>query len=290
MVDRTLRDYCQEARWLLEADRHNEAIALCQEVLQYFPQHLGMYRLLGQAFLAVGNYEGAADFFRRVLSADPEEAVAYAGLAMTHEEDGHLEEALWHWERAIELAPDQEEIREALQRLRSRREGGEKPRVKLTRGALGRLYAREGLRQQAIHEYSTLLLEDPERVDIQMALAELQWWEGQREVAAEVCQDILGKLPYCLKANLILGTLWHGEVSEEGGKALLEIAQALDPENRVAQTLLGPRSPLPPRTVKIPPEELRPPTEGIEKVAVARPERRPTKSLWNRAWRRLIGG
>lgn len=250
MGDRTSQDDCQEARWLLEAERHNEAIALCQNVLQHFPHHLEMYRLLGQAFLAVGDYEGSADLFRRVLSADPEEVVAYVGLAMIHEEDGHLEEALWHWERAFELALDQEEIREALQRLRSRREGGEKPRIKLTQGALGRLYAREGLRQQAIREYRALLLEDPERVDIQVALAELLWREGQREAAAEVCQDILGKLPCCLKANLILGTLWHGEASEEGGKALLEFAQALDPENRVAQALLGPLSPLPPQTVR----------------------------------------
>jgi tetratricopeptide (TPR) repeat protein len=248
-----------------------------------------MYRLLGQVFLAMGDYGGAADLFRRVLSADPEEVVAYAGLAMTHEENGHLEEALWHWERAFELAPDQREIRESLQRIRSWREGGEKPRVKLTRGALGRLYAREGLRQRAIREYGDLLLEDPERVDIQMALAELLWREEQREAAAEVCQDILGKLPYCLKANLILGTLWHSEASEEGGKALLEIAQALDPENLVAQTLLGPLSPLPPRTVHIPPEEMGLPVEGMEEAAIAQPERRPTESLWHRAWRRLMG-
>lgn len=283
-----MRDVCEEARRLLDAERYSEAIALCQEILQYFPQHLRTYRLLGQAFLAIGDYEGSADLFRRVLSADPEEMVAYVGLAMIHEEKDHLEEAIWHWERAFELAPDQEEIREALQRLRSLREGGEKPRIKLTRGALGRLYAREGLRQQAIHEYDTLLLEDPERVDIQVALAELLWREGQREAAAEVCQDILGKLPHCLKANLILGTLWHGEASEEGGKALLEIAQALDPENSVAQTLLGPLSPLPPRRVRIPPEEVIPPTEEVEEAAVARP-RKLARSLWERIWHGLIG-
>lgn len=290
MVDHTLRDVCQEARRLLEAEHHDEAIALCREVLQYFPQHLEMYRLLGQAFLAVGDYEGSADLFRRVLSADPEEVVAYVGLAIIHEEDGHLEEAMWHWERAFELAPDQGEIREALQRLRSRREGGERPRIKLTRGALGRLYAREGLLQQAIREYNALLLEDPERVDIQVALAELLWQEEQREIAAEVCQDILGKLPYCLKANLILGTLWHGEAGEEGGKALLAIAQALDPENCVAQTLLAPLSPLPPRMVKIPPQEAGYPPGEVEAAAAARPEEGPTGSLWNRVWHGLTGG
>ncbi|MFQ6057417.1 MAG: tetratricopeptide repeat protein [Anaerolineae bacterium] len=290
MANRTLRDYSQKARDLLEAELPQEAIALCEEVLYYFPQHLETYRLLGEACLAVGDYEGAADMFRRVLSADPEEVVAYAGLAMIYEEDGRLEEALWHWERAFELAPDQEEIRAELGRLRARHQKGESSRVRLTRGGLGRLYTREGLRQRAMDEYSALLAEDPERVDIQVALAELLWREGQREAAAEVCQDILGKLPYCLKANLILGAIWREGAGEEGGETFLEVAQALDPENRLAQMLLGPDSPLPPRTVTIPPEEPMPPAEELEETAVARPERRPTKSLWHRTWRRLIGG
>jgi hypothetical protein len=124
-----------------------------------------------------------------------------------------------------------------------------------------------------------VLEEDEERLDIQVALAEALWRNGQRLEASELCSNILEKLPNCLKANLVWGEVWfHSDNEElkEEATAKLARAQALDPENTVAQELLGHLSPLSPQVKEIPrledvalvPEELveEPPSVAVPEI------------------------
>ena len=254
MTEISLRAYCDEVKELIKADSHDQAIAVCQHILRLYPKYLEAYRLLGQACLEKGMHSEAEDFFNRVLSADPEDFLAYVGLSIISEERD-LDEAIRQMERAFELAPDNAEVRKELRRLYAQRDKVEKPRLKPTRGGLGRLYARGGQLQQAIEEFKGVLEEDEGRLDIQVALAEALWRNGQRLEASELCSDILEKLPNGLKANLIWGEVWfHSDNEElkEEATARLGIAQALDPENAVAQELLGHLSPLSPQVKKIP--------------------------------------
>ena len=154
-------------------------------------------------------------------------------------------------ERAFELAPGNTEVRRELQRLYAQRDGVEKTRLKLTRGALGRLYSRNGMYEQAIGEFRAILQQDPELPDIQLALIEALWREGRRLEAVEVCLALLQALPNCLKANLILGEIWSHGGHEDIAAEKLEAARALDPENLMAQELFGKDSPLPPEEVRI---------------------------------------
>jgi tetratricopeptide (TPR) repeat protein len=85
-----------------------------------------------------------------------------------------------------------------------------------------------------------------------VALAEALWHDRQYADAEVVCQGILADLPNCLKANLILGQIWLNSQRDEEARALLQRAQELDPENKMAQALFGARSPLPLRTVRLP--------------------------------------
>jgi tetratricopeptide (TPR) repeat protein len=262
MTETSLRAYCDEVKELIKADSHDQAIAICQHILRIYPKYLEAYRLLGQACLEKDMHSEAEDFFNRVLSADPEDFIAHVGLSMISEEKD-LDEAIWQMERAFELASDNAEVRKELRRLYARRDKVEKPRLKPTRAGLGRLYARGGQLQQAIEELKGVLEEDEERVDIQVALAEALWRNGQRLEASELCSSILEKLPNCLKANLIWGEVWfHSDNEElkEEAVARLAIAQALDPENTVAQELFGHLSPLSPQVKEIP---------RLEDVAVA---------------------
>ncbi len=292
MAELTVHETLERARKLMKAKRPETAMAIGQQVLRYFPQHLEAYRLLGEACLAAGDYQAAVDCFRRVLSADPESLAAHMGLGMIFEDTGEYAEALWHWERAFEIAPGNQTVREHLRRLYTWRDGGKTPRVGLTRAALARLYARNGQFRRAIAEYKAILAEDPERVDVQVALAEALWRARRYDEAAEVSHDLLSKVPYCLKANLLLGVL-----STEGdreGQACLRVAQALDPENRTAQGLLGPASPLPPREMPAPfaqalplPGEAPPPPARQPREPARRLHRQ--RPLWRRFIRRLTG-
>ncbi len=267
MPEVSLQSYGEEMRRLVGEGLYDQAIAMGRHVLRVYPKHLQTYRILGEACLEKGNYREAHGLFARALACDPEDLFSRVGIAVAHEKQGNLDLAIWHLERAYELAPGNAELRKELQRLYAQREGVARPRLKLTSAAVARLYARSGLWLQAIQEYRTLLGQDPNLVDIKVALAEALWHSDQRKEAVRVCEEILAEYPHCLKANLILGEINLRGERESEGRMLLQLAQDIDPENTVAQKLFGDRSPLPARVVKIiPPEEMPAPAPAPEVV------------------------
>ncbi|HEC33856.1 MAG TPA: tetratricopeptide repeat protein, partial [Chloroflexi bacterium] len=266
MAEISLQEYMQEIDEAIERGHYEEALAHGRHVLQHYPKHLATYRLLGKAMLEAGQDSLAEDMFRRVLSGDPEDFVARVGMSIICDRQGDLQRAIWHIERAFELSPNNEAIQGELRRLRARRDGVEPSRAELTRGGLARLYMRGNLLPRAIEEFRAILAEEPGRVDLRVALAEALWRNEQRVQAEEVCLQVLDELPYCLKANLILGEIWARSGRDEGW-TYLQRAEALDPENRGAAELLGDASPLEPREVHLPHLEYVPPTTAEERPA-----------------------
>ncbi len=252
MAEASLREYCNKAKELIEAGALDESISLCQHILRWYPKHIETYQLLGEACLEKGDHYEAIDLFKRVLSAGPENFISYVGLSIIYDSEGAINESIWQLERAFELAPGNSEVRKELQRLYGLRDGTAPRRLKLTRGALGRLYSKDELFPQAIDEYEYLLQGDPERVDLQLAEAEALWRHGRKREAVEACQDVLAKLPNCLKANLILAKIWLENDLKSEAEPLLDMAQQLDAENRMAEALFGPDSPLRARTATLP--------------------------------------
>ncbi|GMR11627.1 MAG: hypothetical protein BMS9Abin28_2464 [Anaerolineae bacterium] len=204
MSEISLRAYGREIDELIERERLEEAIAHCRYVLQTYPKHLETYRLLGKAYLEAKRYGDAADIFQRVLSAVPDDFVSHVGMAIVREDEGNLDAAIWHMERAFETNPSNPAIQQEMKRLISRRDGLEPHKVRLTRGALARMYAHGELFAQAIAELRSALQEDPERPDLQVLLASMYWHTDQRSDATAVSNQILEKLPYCAEANRIL--------------------------------------------------------------------------------------
>jgi tetratricopeptide (TPR) repeat protein len=252
MPDIRLQDYIARIRGMIREVRLDEAISHARHILKQYPKHIETYSLLGEACLEKEMYRDAIESFQRALSADPESLIARVGLGVIYDEQGAMPEAIWQLERAFELAPGNAEVRQELQRLYVRHGAGEQTRLKLTRGALGRLYSRNGLYERAVGEFQAVLRQDPDLPDVRVALAEALWREGRRLEAVEVCLEILEDLPNCLKANLILGEIWVQGGNEEAGEEKLKVARALDPENRVAQELMGRESPLPLEEVFVP--------------------------------------
>src|SRR5512139_109610 len=157
MAKISLRAYFREIEGLIEHGQLAEATAHCKHILQFYPKLLAAYRLLGKSFLEDQRYSDAADIFQRVLSSVPDDFVSQLGMSIIREDEGNLDAAIWHMERAFEIQPANVAIQSEMRRLYGRRDGMEPPRVRLTRGALARMYLKGELYQQAISELRAAL-------------------------------------------------------------------------------------------------------------------------------------
>ncbi|MEP7286681.1 MAG: tetratricopeptide repeat protein [Chloroflexota bacterium] len=208
MINTTLRAYLDELNLLLEQEALEEVMGHCRHILQHFPKNVEIYRLLGRALLEKNRHPEAADVFERVLSALPNDFVAHLGMSSIAEEQGQLPNAIWHIERAYEQQPNNPALQAEIKRLIEKRDGMQPERVQLTQGGLATLYAKGRLYEQAITELNNALQQMPERVDLELLLAQVLW-ESERPVeAAETALQVLDKLPDSLEANTIMASLW----------------------------------------------------------------------------------
>ena len=158
MAKISLRGYNREIENLINSGRTDEAITHCIFILKFFPKCIDTYRLMGKAYLEAQRYGEATDILSRVLSVLPDDFVSQIGMSIIREDEGNLDAAIFHMERAFEVKPSNSAIQEELRRLYGRRDGIEPPRVRLTRGALVRMYTRGELYPQAIAEIHAALL------------------------------------------------------------------------------------------------------------------------------------
>src|SRR3990170_8518587 len=229
MAKISLRTYVREIENLIESGRLEQALAHCRHLLDIYPKHLATYRLAGKSFLEMKRYKDAADIFQRVLSSIPDDFISHLGMSIIREDEGNLDAAIWHMERAFEVQPSNAAVQVELRRLYGRRDGLTPPKVQLTRGALARMSAKSRLYTQAITELRAALSEDPHRPDLQVLLATIYALSGQSVAAAETCSALLNKLPNCLEANRILADILPG--TERAGEAQVyrQRLEALDP-------------------------------------------------------------
>ncbi|HEY6041946.1 MAG TPA: hypothetical protein VIX58_07435, partial [Anaerolineae bacterium] len=131
-------------------------------------------------------------------------------------------------------------IRREYDRLRSP-SGDDSTQVKLTPAALARLYLIEELYQPARQELDVLVRDDPTRFDLRVALAETLFRLGHLRECAKEAQEILTTLPFCVKANLLLGYAWV-ESGVREGEVYMKRAREIDPEGIFARYLFGDRT------------------------------------------------
>ena len=199
-----LRVYIRNIDDLIAQEAYQKAFIQARHVLYHFPKYLEAYRVLGKAYLEARQYGDALEVFQRLLSAVPEDFLAHAAMSIIREEEGDLDSAIWHMERAFEAQPANLLIQEELQRLYRERDGIAPPRIRLTRAALARIYLRSGMYPQAILELEALLQAQPRRYDLQGFLAEAYEKAGQDTKALEVAARLLRILPYHWRANWVM--------------------------------------------------------------------------------------
>jgi tetratricopeptide (TPR) repeat protein len=205
-----LRTYIHEIETLIDRGNSDEAVAHCRHILKTFPKHLETYRMLGKANLETKHYDQAADIFKRVLMAVPDDFVSHVGMSIINDDRKNLDDTIWHMERAFETQPSNAAIQAELQRLYGRRDGMEPHKIRLTRGALAHMYVQGELYAAAIGEIRSVLAEDPNRIDMQVLLALAYFRSGQKADASDTCSQLLGRSPYCLEANRILVEILPG--------------------------------------------------------------------------------
>jgi len=224
-----LRSYNREIENMVDRGDSLEAVAHCKHILTTFPKHIDTYRLLGKALLESQKYGDAADIFQRVLSSVPDDFISHIGMSIVREDEGNLDASIWHMERAFEIQPSNSAVQDELKRLYGRRDGVEPSKIRLTRGALVRMYTRGELYQQAIAEIRAALSEDPLRIDLEVILARLYFLTDRKVEATEICSKLISKLPYCYEANRILADILPDTTRAEDAKIFRQRIHELDP-------------------------------------------------------------
>ncbi len=236
MAKVSLRIYDREIEGLIEhGQRLDEAIAHCRHILKTYPKQLETYRLLGKAYLEAKRYNEAVEIFQRVLMVAPDDFVAHVGMSIIADDQGKLDEAIWHMERAFEVQPSNAAIQGELQRLFGRRDGVEPPKIRLTRGALAHMYVQGELFTQAISEIRAVLSNDAKRVDMQALLATAYFRNGQKAEATDICNDLLTRYPYCLQANRLMVEILPGTQQAAAVQSCRQRVIELDPYAAFAQ-------------------------------------------------------
>ncbi len=244
MTTISLQNYLDQIDKLIDESKLEEAIAHSRHILMSYPRNIAVYKLLGKAHLELRHHDEAIDLFQRVLSADPNDLVAHIALSMIYKEQNASELSLWHLERAFEIEPYNEAIREELRLLYVRFNDEVPQRLPLTSGAVARLYIRGELYQQAVQTLQPVVAEAQDRLDLEVLLAEALWQgrDDQRIDAEKVCLDVLERLPNSVVANSILATIWlrTGRVGEsQKYLARVQDLACLDYKSLDAETPIG---------------------------------------------------
>ncbi len=281
----SLKEYAASIAQMIQGGNVDNAIVHCRHVLSYYPKYLPAYQLLAHACLEKGDLAHASHFFQCVLSVDPEDADAWMNLALLSDDLGELEQATWLMERAFDVVPGNSQVRNHLRQLYTRRDGIERTRVKLSGGALARLYAVGGFHRKAAEELHKLLQDGTDLpplhvAQLEVTLARALWHiQGMAPMADQVCQSLTSKLPNCLQANLIMAQIRSSAGREEEAEPYLAVVRSVDPEGSHAFDLLGDRSPVPQIAIEIPYLESEERPTIVERVEAAGPRGEDTSWL-----------
>lgn len=112
------RSAFEEAVRALEQDEEGAAVAILIELVRRQPSAAAWGRL-GRAWARVGRVESAQKCYEEALRLDPGRLDAHLGLVEVFGNRGETEKALEHLERATEIEPLNEHLRERSRALRS---------------------------------------------------------------------------------------------------------------------------------------------------------------------------
>jgi tetratricopeptide (TPR) repeat protein len=225
----SLRAYEKQLDELIEQNQLDMVIDHCRHILQSYPKCISTYRILGKSFLEGKQYPESADIFERVLTVFPDDFISHVGMSVIKESENNLDAAIWHMELAFDSQPSNITIQEELKRLFGRRDGTHPAKIRLTRGALVRMYVKGELYPQAITEIKSALAEDPKRIDLQVLLAKMYYLLGDASESLNLCTQLISSFPYSYELNKIMVALLPASDKAEKLQIYLDRLKALNP-------------------------------------------------------------
>jgi len=182
---------------------------LARVVLVRLPRHLATYERLIQAAWLLKRWQEGEDWARRLLQADPGNAVAWRSLAFAVEQKGMRGAARAMWRRAFQSNPFDQDIRGGLMRTSL-----ESPdALALDGAALASLYLRGGRWAHAAAAYRNLANAAPKRLDFQVNWMVAAWQQGARQEAYQIARHLCRRSPHVLMAWVVLNAL--GDVDDK---------------------------------------------------------------------------
>lgn len=106
-----------------EQGEKEKAIEMAKEAASLKADYISPRLFLGKVYLRDGNYQRALDYFLEVLrinpSTDSNTVDIYKSIALCYEELGDKAQAVFYYQKAWQLAPEDFEVQEALRRLKN---------------------------------------------------------------------------------------------------------------------------------------------------------------------------
>lgn len=207
-ADVDARRHYASALW--ERGLRQKAIAQLEEATRLAGENAGLYALIAEMRLAMGEKEEAWRNVQRAIDLDPKLASAWAVRARIALGNGQTEQALADYHRAVGLAPEDRQIKLAIAELHRQLNQpqralavlhsladsyspGEEPAEVLR--LQGEAYLALGRHDDAVESFAAACRHGDTTVETLYRLAEAQWLAGRPAEAAAAAREALALEP-----------------------------------------------------------------------------------------------
>ncbi len=223
-----------------------EARRLSEEVLERMPGSYQARLVHGNSLLFGGENEKAREQFEHLVRMDPDNPVGHYRLGFSHRLDGNFDEALSHFDRALEINPRLMDVFTNVVLIHSAREEhdaalrkaenqlavvSESPASQaMVYNLIGGLHMAKGDNPAAEKAFQTALEKNPESLRPYYALARIYLSENRAEEAIAQYQAIIEKNPEQAGPHMLLGTLFDMRKDFEKSEAHYRKALEVRPD------------------------------------------------------------
>lgn len=199
----------------------NETIDCYEKLLEFDEDKAPIYYELGHLYMAKDDKINSISAFKLAVELDPENPFYNNSLAYAYSKAELFEDAIHHYQKAIDLNPDKEWTSIVCQ-------------------ALGSLYAEvNGNVDAAVATYQAGLILDPNNYDLYLALGDIYMADYDLDKAIRAYCDAITLNPTDYRGYSKAGiALWEKDYLEEALVAYHKAVE-LNPENEFAHNNLG---------------------------------------------------